>query len=60
MPKKKKGIDLNTNFDAEMVRPLNSAEKEMLQLMKEARNKNGSINWKLLERLIGEKAKSAK
>jgi len=58
--KKKKEIDLNADFDAEMVKPLNKAEREMMQLMKEARNKNGSINWKLLEKLIGEKAKSAK
>ena len=58
--KKKKPIDLNADFDAAMVKPLNKGEKEMLQLMKEARNKDGSVNWKLLEKLIGEKAKSAK
>ena len=60
MPKKKKEIDLNADFDAEMVKPLNTAEKEMLELMKGARNKDGSINWKLFEKLIGQKAKSAK
>ena len=56
----KKKIDLNADFNAEIVKPLNKEEREMMQLMKEARNKDGSINWKLLEKLIGEKAKSAK
>ena len=58
--KKKKPIDLAADFDAAMVRPLDKGQKEMLQLMKEAKNKNGSINWKLLKKLIREKDKSAK
>lgn len=31
---------------------LDESDKKMLELMRNARNKDGSINWKLLENLI--------
>ena len=59
MVKKKKKEDGEVYGDIPMFQ-LDKEDKRMIRLMKEARNENGSVNWKLFEKLITEDAKSGK